>query len=86
MLKLNLFWQLRHLIKHASKVIRELIHLPIFSGGGNGCDAQVNAVRNGNDVYQGNWPSNKYLNVYVIADAGELEVIPITQVTLTSVI
>jgi len=32
--------------------------------------AQVNAVRNGNDVYQGNWPSNKYLNVYVIADAG----------------
>jgi PKD repeat protein len=41
-----------------------------FSGGGNGGDAQVNAVRNGNDVYQGNWPSNKYLNVYVIADAG----------------
>ncbi len=32
--------------------------------------AQVNAVRNGNDVYQGNWPSNKYLNVYVIGDAG----------------
>lgn len=32
--------------------------------------AQVNAVRNGNNVYQGNWPSNKYLNVYVIADAG----------------
>lgn len=32
--------------------------------------AQVNAIRNGNDVYQGNWPSNKYLNVFVIADAG----------------
>lgn len=33
-------------------------------------DAQVDAVRFGNDVFQGNWPSNKYLNVYVIADAG----------------
>lgn len=32
--------------------------------------AQVDAIRNGNDVYQGNWPSNKYLNVFVIADAG----------------
>ncbi len=32
--------------------------------------AQVDAVRNGNDVYQGNWPSNQYLNVYVIANAG----------------
>ena len=41
-----------------------------FSGGGNGGDQQVNAVRNGNDVFQGNWPSNKYLNVYVVADAG----------------
>ena len=41
-----------------------------FSGGGNDGDAQVNAVRNGNDVFQGNWPSNKYLNIYVIADAG----------------
>ena len=41
-----------------------------FSGGGNAGDAQVEAVRNGNDVFQGNWPSNKYLNVYVIDDAG----------------
>ena len=39
-----------------------------FEGDDGG--GQVNAVRNGNDVYQGNWPSNKYLNVYVIADAG----------------
>lgn len=31
--------------------------------------AQVDAIRYGNDVYQGNWPSNKYLNVFVIADA-----------------
>lgn len=41
-----------------------------FSGGGSDGDDQVEAVRDGNDVYQGNWPSNKYLNVYVIADAG----------------
>lgn len=41
-----------------------------FSGGGNAGDDQVVAVRNGNDVYQGNWPSNKYLNVYIVADAG----------------
>lgn len=32
--------------------------------------AQVDAIRNGNDVYNGNWPSNKYLNVFVVADAG----------------
>jgi len=41
-----------------------------FSGGGSGGGAQVDAVRNGNDVYQGNWPSNKYLNVYIVDDAG----------------
>lgn len=34
---------------------------------GNG---QVNAIRNGNDVYQGNWPSNMYLNIFVVNDAG----------------
>ncbi|MBL1279967.1 MAG: T9SS type A sorting domain-containing protein [Fluviicola sp.] len=32
--------------------------------------AQVEAIRNGNDVYQGNWPSNEYLNVFVIGNAG----------------
>ena len=37
---------------------------------GDDGDAQVDAIRNGNDVYQGNWPSNEYLNVFVIADAG----------------
>lgn len=41
-----------------------------FSGGWSADAAQISAVRNGNDVYQGNWPSNKYLNVYVVADAG----------------
>ena len=32
---------------------------------------QVDAIRNGNDVYQGNWPAKEYLNVFVVADAGE---------------
>ena len=42
---------------------------PLTFEGDDG-DAQVDAVRNGNDVFQGNWPSNRYLNVYVIANAG----------------
>jgi hypothetical protein len=41
----------------------------ITNNGANG-DDQVNAVRNGNNVYQGNWPSNKYLNIYIVAEAG----------------
>jgi PKD repeat protein len=41
----------------------------ITSNGANG-DDQVNAVRNGNNVYQGNWPSDKYLNIYIVAEAG----------------
>lgn len=42
---------------------------PLTSQGDDG-DAQVDAIRNGNDVFQGNWPSNEYLNVFVIDDAG----------------
>lgn len=42
---------------------------PLTHEGDDG-DAQVDAIRFGNDVYQGNWPSNQYLNVFVIADAG----------------
>ncbi len=42
---------------------------PLTSQGDDG-GAQVDAIRNGNDVYQGNWPSNQYLNVFVIDDAG----------------
>lgn len=38
-----------------------------YSGNGT---AQKNAVRDGNDVYQGNWPSNKYLNVFVCQNIG----------------
>ena len=37
--------------------------------GSNG-NAQVNAVKNGNNVYNGEWPSNKYLNIYIVAEAG----------------
>lgn len=31
----------------------------------SGGEAQVNAVISGNDVYQGVWPHNKYLNIYI---------------------
>ncbi len=41
----------------------------LTSDGSDG-DAQVTAIRNGNDVFQGNWPGNKYLNVFVCDDAG----------------
>lgn len=37
---------------------------------GSDGNAQVTAIKNGNDVYQGNWPGNKYLNVFVCAEAG----------------
>ncbi len=37
--------------------------------GSNGT-TQVNAVRNGNDVYQGDWPGDMYLNIFIVADAG----------------
>ena len=42
-----------------------------FDGSDPNHDApQVTAIVNGNDVYQGNWPGNMYLNVYVLADVG----------------
>lgn len=37
--------------------------------GDNG-NTQVNAIVAGNDVYNGQWAGNKYLNVFVVADAG----------------
>ena len=42
---------------------------PLTFEGDNG-QAQVQAILNGNDVYQGNWSSYKYLNVFIVADAG----------------
>ncbi len=41
----------------------------LTNDGSNG-NAQVNAVVAGNDVYQGQWPPNKYMNVYICADIG----------------
>jgi PKD repeat protein len=38
-----------------------------YSGNGG---SQVNAIVNGNDVYQGEWPGNDYLNVFVCGDIG----------------
>ena len=36
------------------------------SDGGN----QVDAIKAGNDVFQGNWPGNKYLNIFICAEIG----------------
>lgn len=37
---------------------------------GSSGQAQINAVIAGNDVYQGVWPYNKYLNILICADIG----------------
>jgi PKD repeat protein len=42
---------------------------PISFDGSSGND-QINAIVNGNDVYQGNWPGDDYLNFYIVGDAG----------------
>jgi PKD repeat protein len=36
------------------------------SNGGN----QVDAIKTGNDVFQGEWPSNKYLNIFICGEIG----------------
>ena len=41
----------------------------LTSDGSNG-NNQVAAIKNGNDVYQGEWAGNKYLNVFVCAEIG----------------
>jgi PKD repeat protein len=33
-------------------------------------DAQVNAIINGNDVYNGEWAGNKYLNIFICGEIG----------------
>ncbi len=42
---------------------------PITFDGSSGY-SQVQAIVNGNDIYQGNWAGNNYLNIFVVADAG----------------
>lgn len=37
---------------------------------GSSGNAQKNAVKNGNDVFQGEWPGDEYLNVFVCAEIG----------------
>ncbi len=50
------------------KGITRTLSAATFSGD-NG-SGQVTAVVNGNDVFNGSWAGNKYLNVFVVADAG----------------
>lgn len=38
-----------------------------FSGNGT---QQVNAIKQGNDVYQGEWAGNRYLNIFICGDLG----------------
>lgn len=42
---------------------------PLTNDGSDG-DGQVDAIVAGNDVYQGEWPGNRYLNVFVCEDIG----------------
>ena len=41
---------------------------PLTNIGTNGQN-QISAIISGNDVYNGTWPGNKYLNIYVVNDA-----------------
>lgn len=38
--------------------------------GGHGGEDQIDAVVAGNDVYQGQWPANKYLNIFICKEIG----------------
>ena len=42
---------------------------PFTNDGSNGM-TQVTAITSGNNVYNGPWPGNKYLNIFVVNDAG----------------
>ena len=42
---------------------------PLTFNGSDG-SAQISAIVAGNDVFQGQWPGNKYLNIYVCAEIG----------------
>ena len=42
---------------------------PLTNSSANGGNNQVSAIVAGNDVYNGTWPGNKYLNIFVVNDA-----------------
>jgi PKD repeat protein len=44
--------------------------LSAMSYNGDNGNAQVNAIVSGNDVYNGQWPGNKYMNIFVCGDIG----------------
>ena len=41
-----------------------------FTNDGNDGTLQVSAITWENNVYNGSWPGNKYLNIFVVNDAG----------------
>lgn len=41
-----------------------------ISNNGSDGNAQVTAIINGNDVYQGQWPGNRYMNIFVCGEIG----------------
>jgi PKD repeat protein len=50
--------------KGITRTINEITH------DGTDGEMQVNAIIQGNNVYKGEWPGDKYLNVFVVANAG----------------
>jgi PKD repeat protein len=40
------------------------------SDDGSSGTQQLNAIRNNNDIFQGNWPGDEYINFYIVGDAG----------------
>ena len=40
------------------------------STNGTSGTGQVNAIKAGNDVYQGEWPGNKYMNIFICGEIG----------------
>ncbi|MCO5259640.1 MAG: M43 family zinc metalloprotease [Crocinitomicaceae bacterium] len=51
-------------------ITRTVSALTVDPGGWNGGAQQLQAIFNGNDVYQGTWAHNKYLNVVVAKNIG----------------
>lgn len=52
-----------------SGITRTQSALTSVSTNGSGTQ-QINAIKNGNDVFNGNWPGNMYLNIYIAKEIG----------------